>query len=381
MRLVLGVGLTAFLLAFLSCTFWDCRGNLAKLRINSFGACVEAGFPVVASTPRRCVVSNETIFTDEGPDIKINNPQAGDLVASPLLIQGSARASGNIVRAELVNPSGEIIASGSTTTDSSGHATFGNFELKLGYQAFSNMSATLVVFDGNAPGDANDTTIRLPLDLQNTAPRVERPRDAPAEFNPLTNAPTDLPPEILLAVPFTSQAPLQDWSAPYNEACEEAALLMVEYFLRDSSLSVATANREILDLVDWETRNGYAVDATIKEVSAFARSYFGRPTAIYSGSEVTIENIKRLLAAGLPVIIPAAGQLLGNPHFTGAGPPYHMLVVTGYKNGVFVTNDPGTKFGENYKYNTTTLDQAIHDWYGSKDNVLEGPRAILVVGK
>lgn len=92
-------------------------------------------------------------------------------------------------------------------------------------------------------------------------------------------------------------------------------------------------------------------------------------------------KIKKLITSGYPVILPVAGQLLGNPNFTGAGPPYHMIVVKGFDNKNFITHDPGTKNGANYKYSFATIEKAIHDWNGSKDNVLSGRKAMLILTK
>ena len=50
-----------------------------------------------------------------------------------------------------------------------------------------------------------------------------------------------------LAVPFTSQAPHADWELPYQEACEEAALLMAHHFIQGKKGQIAPeqADREI----------------------------------------------------------------------------------------------------------------------------------------
>jgi hypothetical protein len=55
------------------------------------------------------------------------------------------------------------------------------------------------------------------------------------------------------------------------------------------------------------------------------------------------------------------GQKLGNPYFSGAGPERHMLLVRGYDpiKKQFITNDPGTKRGENYRYSESTIMNSI----------------------
>lgn len=156
---------------------------------------------------------------------------------------------------------------------------------------------------------------------------------------------------------------------------------MVHHFLEGTSLTTEEMEGDILALVAWETARGYGQDVTIAQLAAIARAYYGMQTDIISGEDVTVSRLKTLLAGGDPVIIPAQGQLLGNPYFSGAGPPYHMLVLTGYDGDVFITNDPGTRRGEGYRYDADVLLNAIHDWNGSTETVHEAPKAALVVRK
>ena len=60
--------------------------------------------------------------------------------------------------------------------------------------------------------------------------------------------------------------------------------------------------------------------------------------------------------------MPAAGRELGNPNFTGEGPLYHMYVIRGYTADTFITNDPGTRNGENYIYAIDVVMNSIGDW-------------------
>lgn len=212
--------------------------------------------------------------------------------------------------------------------------------------------------------------------------RSSLPTSAPA-FDPLTDAKKkELPWSVRIPVPFTVQAPHADWSPTFEEACEEAALLMVERHLQGGApFTPETARDEILDLIQWESAKGYDVDITLDELAALARERFGRRAAVYHDDDVTIESIQYLLASGYPVIVPAQGQMLGNPYFSGEGPPYHMLVITGYTPlGSFITNDPGTKRGEGYTYKQHVLMNAIHDWTGKKETVHLGRTSILVIG-
>ena len=53
-----------------------------------------------------------------------------------------------------------------------------------------------------------------------------------------------------------------------------------------------------------------------------------------------------------------------NPHFQRGGPIYHTIIITGYddSDGTFITNEPGTRYGKNYRYGQKLLFDAIRDW-------------------
>lgn len=199
------------------------------------------------------------------------------------------------------------------------------------------------------------------------------------EFNPLARVDSSLPTRVMLEVSFTSQAPYGSWVPPYDEACEEAVMIMAEYFLRASDLSVAAADSEIQKLTSWVANQVYGVDVGVQETADIMLQYFFRQSKAYFENDVSIENIKRLLNLGYPVIVPVQGQDIGNPNFTGGGPPYHMVLVVGYDENYFYSHDPGTRNGEAYPYSHETLYNAIHDWTGSKSSVRNGEKAMLIV--
>ncbi len=168
--------------------------------------------------------------------------------------------------------------------------------------------------------------------------------------------------EINLAVPFSPQAPFADWDLPYQEACEETSAILVDKFYKNQPITAEIARQEILKLVDWEKREfGYYMHTTAAETATILRQYLGykRVDVLY---DITINDIKTHLLAGRPVIAPLAGQLVGNPYYHQPGPGYHMLIIKGItKSGDFITNDVGTKRGQNYVYDDEVLFNAIHD--------------------
>ncbi|MFH0952511.1 MAG: C39 family peptidase [Patescibacteria group bacterium] len=175
--------------------------------------------------------------------------------------------------------------------------------------------------------------------------------------------PEPLPAEFNLSVPFTTQAPQANWNLPYQEACEEASAAIVHYYWADKSFDTPEiADAEILALVDFQTTTyGSYLDTTAEETARFIRDYYGYKTVdvIY---DPTIEQIKREVFSGYPVIVPAYGKVLDNPNFRSGGPLYHMLVIKGYTTERWITNDPGTRKGADFTYTYDNLMNAMGDW-------------------
>lgn len=218
----------------------------------------------------------------------------------------------------------------------------------------------------------NETTILT------SPPIVFSPSILPSSKVTITPADQVIPSSYLIKnFPFQSQAPLGNWDALHEEACEEASLILVKYWQGGKSISAQTMEDEIQKMVSWEGTHGYSQDDTVAELAQIATDYYGmsKPKVQYS---ITIDDIKKAISENHPVIIPAAGRLLGNPNFTAPGPIYHMVVVIGYSGNTIIVQDVGTRRGDNYEYNQTIFFNAIHDWAGSKDNITSGRKAILV---
>lgn len=184
---------------------------------------------------------------------------------------------------------------------------------------------------------------------------------------------------VVLPVPFTPQAPFANWDVPHEEACEEASMLMAaEYFKHNPKLRLdpAYADEQILQLEAWETKKlGYYEDTTAAEVVSILKTYFGLSTELIPYDPVLM---RRSIDEKKLIILPTAGRLLGNPHFRAPGPLYHMLVVRGYQGDEFIVNDPGTKYGESYRYKQSVLTNAVHDFNGA--DTPHGARVMVVVG-
>lgn len=180
---------------------------------------------------------------------------------------------------------------------------------------------------------------------------------------------------------FTSQAPYANWDELHEEACEEASLLIVHYYLQNkSSLTKEEAENIIQDMVAWQIKNyGGHYDLTLDQLADFAKRYYGYKN-IQIKNVKNIDEMKIELSNGNPIIIPAAGRDLGNPYFKSPGPIYHMLVVKGYNSRYFITNDVGTRRGENFQYKFDKLFDAIHDYNGkTEEKMRQGVKRILII--
>ncbi len=230
------------------------------------------------------------------------------------------------------------------------------------------------VVENNGSGNEKiDESITPPSRVQDTSPEYKGGGDV------MEPAAAPLPEKIAISVPFATQAPLGQWDAMHEEACEEASLVMLKYYLDGKSLTPAIMEKEIQKMVKFEVKNyGDYKDTTATETVQLAGDFYGIKNlkVIY---DFSAEDLKKYLALGRPIIVPAAGRALGNPFFTPPGPLYHNLVLTGYDGDTIITNDPGTRRGENYKYDINILYNAIHDFPGKAADIEKGRKAMIVL--
>lgn len=233
----------------------------------------------------------------------------------------------------------------------------------------------------------NLTTKDIPAvsydDIRNTTPTVNQ--EAPTNSGiPVANTNTtqpepkpELPASFNLDVPFTTQAPFANWDEEHEEFCEEASALTVHYYYQGKTFTKDIAEQELQRIKDFENGYfGFYKDTTAEQTAELMKEYWGY-TRVDVEYDPSIEDIKTHIAAGRPVIVPTAGRQLGNPNFKAPGPLYHMLVVRGYSSTQFITNDVGTRKGENYRYEYDVIMNAMHDWNGG--DVDNGQKAIIIV--
>lgn len=228
-------------------------------------------------------------------------------------------------------------------------------------------------------GRVREESYRVPL--PSAQPFLEA-RDSSGADSLLVPSPGVAPGESLaapvnLAVPFAPQAPFANWDQPYQDACEEAAVIMVEHYLRGADLTLETMDSEILRMVAFEREQyGLSHDSNTAETARLAEDFYPGLTARVAYG-VDAAALRAELVQGRPVIVLANGRLLGNPFYTQPGPEKHALVIKGFSGDRFVTNDPGTKRGADFVYDSATLLGALVDYDGGTPGT--GERAMIVL--
>ena len=186
-----------------------------------------------------------------------------------------------------------------------------------------------------------------------------------------------LPTTVNLDVPFTSQAPESNWEQPWQDACEEAAILMLDAYYKGYALSPLFSKDELLKMVDWQTERGWGYSIPLSQIEQASRDYMGDRFDFRVIEDPSIEELKRLLAEGTPIYVVAYGKSLDNPNFTNGGPEYHALIIRGYNESGFITNDPGTRNGKEFFYTYENLMSSMHDW--NNGDVENGDVVVMVV--
>jgi len=166
-----------------------------------------------------------------------------------------------------------------------------------------------------------------------------------------------------LIISFTPQAPYGNWSQPWQDACEESSIVMVDAFYNNKQLTTEAARQAIkLTLEIKEKAYGASLDEDAEKIVSIINNFFNWEARVVNNP--SLDELKGELDAGRPIIFPTNGQWLNNPNFLNNGPDYHVLVLSGYDDTkkVFYSQDPGTKHGRNYEYSFSTIQKAIHDW-------------------
>ena len=227
---------------------------------------------------------------------------------------------------------------------------------------------------------STEQTVGMPLpptsvvtNTQTTAAGKE-PRTA---VSPLTGTLVLGVDDVNLDVPYTSQAPEKNWEEPWQNACEEAAVLMLDAYIKGYGLSPLSAKDELQRMVNWEKEQNWFTSIESIKVAKLFTEYLGYKRGVKIIENPTIEQIKKFLDAGKPVLALADGKILKNKYYSNGGPDYHAFIIRGYTADSFITNDPGVNRGANFIFPINNVMESLRDW--NEGNVKKGTPVIIVV--
>ena len=196
---------------------------------------------------------------------------------------------------------------------------------------------------------------------------------------------TGLPDKHLIETSFIPQAPEKKWDQPWQDACEEAALLTVDYFYKKTNPSVPELLNRYQEIFNFENIQKMSHDVNIDQMSYIGQNFLKYQTKIIE--DPSVEELKKYLSKDIPIIVPANGKTLfkENKRFKNGGPWYHNLVILGYDDNrqQFIVHDVGTQFGAYFKYSYTLLISSLHDFPESqnKQDIDAGKKRVLILIK
>lgn len=189
-----------------------------------------------------------------------------------------------------------------------------------------------------------------------------------------------------LTVPFTSEIPDGEWKAPWNNACEEAAVTMADQYYRGvKTLTKAQSKKLMLPLFGIEDRLfGYHADTDATETAKIINEYTGFSARIVENP--TLEAITAELAAGRPVLtFHHAKSLIAENNrlrFRRDGSYYHVILLVGFDDAKkqFIVHDTGDHAGSYIRYSYGAVMGSLHDFVHATKTA-NGPARALFTSK
>lgn len=193
--------------------------------------------------------------------------------------------------------------------------------------------------------------------------------------------PVALPDHILLPVPFTTQAPLNNW-AQHQESCEAANLTMLwVYWHKDQSAVIDphAADNLINQIDSWKPQP----DLNDTMLGQLAQQRWGYSYRILPNDP---KVIAQQLSAGRPLLAEVRTHGLGNAHYPGYSSHYeqtgwsvpHFVTIIGYDSSGVWLNDPGISWGRGYHISYAQLTHAIDDLDQHHPTLNQGQVLLLI---
>lgn len=242
--------------------------------------------------------------------------------------------------------------------------------------------ATAAVFTFNTEKN-NTPIIQADQITPTTSSVVTPPTTTPIAVEP---APIKTPPPtsqvVNLAVPQIWEIPDGVWVKPWNGACEESSITMVDAFYNHTYTGIiptSTAKKLMAPLFPIEDKMfGSNSDTDAARTAKLINTSLSYTAAIKQNP--TLAQIKQELQNGYPVISMHYGYDLDNPRhrFRQGGSSYHVMVITGYDDNkkIFYVNDPELPDGLDFSYKYDTILTTLHD-FNYTDKKADGPPVVL----
>ncbi len=186
---------------------------------------------------------------------------------------------------------------------------------------------------------------------------------------------------VKIPVPYTSEVPLGSWVKPWNNACEEASMVMAEsYYFGNESMTKDVAVKYMLPLFDIENKiYGGNADTDAARTARLLNDYLSVSTTIKTNP--TLNDIKSQLRLGRPVISFHYARDIKNPyyHWRVGGSYYHVLLIIGFDDNTneFIINDSGDdKTGAAHRYPYDLIMRTLHD-FNFTNHKADGPARVL----
>ncbi len=180
-----------------------------------------------------------------------------------------------------------------------------------------------------------------------------------------------------LTMPFSSQAPQENWQEPWLNACEETSIVITDNFYNGNKITPTQAENQILKILAVKEKSfGVSKDESMERIAEIVNlaelSWQGTVSL-----NPLLNDIKKEIAENRPVIAPVDVRLLLNSPYKGTDIDYHVVVISGYddKKQEFIVQDPGIQGGKNNRYGYQNFFEAVNDY--SPTEQPSGRKAVL----
>ena len=191
---------------------------------------------------------------------------------------------------------------------------------------------------------------------------------------------------VKIPAPYTSEIPTGTWAPPWNNACEEATIVMVnDYYFGYETLpkKIAADNMNPLFKIENKIFGGNA-NTDASQTAQLINDYTDSTAVIKENP--TIDEIKNELRQNRPVITfhYAKNIVNVNYHWRAGGSYYHVMTLVGFDDNTkeFFVHDSGDPVtGAFHRYGYDVIMNSLHD-YNHKTRRADGtPRVLFTDSK